>query len=298
MPINELETHPFLNYLVDGNYPLRNDYKGLIIGSFPVYGCTSTLGQNLEIVEERLIPNEVFTRFFYASKKNKFWEYISKAHAEKVNPIVPIPNENSENRFASARRRVEGFLEQNNLLITDVLVQTNRNGLGSEDTDLFVSAGANDFILQNLKLNHGIRNILEVQPQLTSIYFTSTVLSGKSPFGWFKEIFTDFQLVKQNVIAGRTWSIIGMIKNRKYNIFLLPTPKPRGVHFSDERRVQMFVNYMASTVPEFYAVISTIKMKKRTAAQSKKLSELRVEFLVECYRQAFIESNLNFTGIV
>jgi len=116
MPINELERHPFLNYL-ETEIERNRSYKGLIIGSYPIYSCTDTIHNNPERVVQRFIEDKVTMRFFYCSRRSKFWEYCSSAHGEE-NPIRLI-NDFNENRV-----RTIDFLNRNNLLITDVIYQT------------------------------------------------------------------------------------------------------------------------------------------------------------------------------
>lgn len=298
MPINELERHPFLNYLDEDNQIIRHDYTGLIIGSFPVYSCTDTLDNLLQIEEQRFDPENVTMRFFYCSNRSKFWKYISEAH-EEPNPVLPLPEDNVANRHALARQRTVTFLQENRLLITDVLKQTNRNEYGDEDSNLWITNNVDNFILNNLALNESIIQLLQEHQTIENLYFTATGLIGKSPFGWFKQIFNNEIIIhQQNIIDNRRWSLTCTINDRHYNVFMLPTPKPRGIHFTDNQRTQMFVNYLQDQANNFYNEIVNIPKAQRIRQQEDMLETHRNAFLIECYRQAFGSQNLNFNGQV
>lgn len=296
MPINELEQHPFLDYLQQDNIEIRNDYMGLIIGSFPVFSITNSLDNNLNIVAERFDLEAAKMRFFYGSNESSFWKYISSAIGEQ-NPTVALPNDNIAIHHLTARQRTISFLQRNKLYITDSLFQTNRFENKDEDKNLWKTNHVNYFIHNNLSLNTNIIEILEENTTIQNLYFTSTGLNRKSPFGWFRQIFgNNITIQNENIIGGRKWSFNCSIKGRKYNVFMLPTPKPRGIHFTDKSRTQMFVNYLQSHMNDFYNEIEDLLIIYHTQLQKQTLSVARINFLIECYRQAFVFQNLNFDG--
>jgi hypothetical protein len=296
MPINELEKHPYLNYLQQGSYPEINNYKGLIIGSFPVYSCTDTINEDLDVVEQRFVPEDVTMRFFYGSRRSGFWDYCAAAFREP-NPTVALPNDEPKISHIIARERAIELLKSNCLLITDVIKQTNRREYGDEDSNLWITNNASNFISRNIALNSGIINILEEHTTIQNLYFTATGLRGKSPFGWFRKIFNgDIRFEIYITIGRRTWSMTCLINQRKFNVFMLPTPKSRGVHFSDNQRTQMFVNYLRNQMNDFYNEISIVPRSRRTNQQESTLSIARRRFLIECYRQALVLNNLDFEG--
>lgn len=297
MPINELERHPFIDYL-DNEIEPKKKYSGLIIGSFPVYSCTDTLDENLQIIEQRFIPDDVTMKFFYCSKKSNFWNYCSSAFGEQ-NPTTPLPNDDQENIHHLARQRAIDFLNRNNLLMTDVISQTNRNEFGDEDSNLWIENGAPQFVINNLSKNHQLTNIINRYPSIENLFFTATGTNGKSPFGWFRDIFgNNLTIGQQRLIDGRTWGLICNINGRQLRAFLLPTPKARGIHFTDNRRTLMFVNYLQSIVPDFYNEIENIPQNQWTQHQKDTLKALRHNFLVEAYRQALVQNNLDFNGAI
>lgn len=298
MPTNELEGHPFLNYLNEENQIICNDYTGLIIGSFPVYSCTNTLDNLLQVQQERFDSQNLKMRFFYCSKRSNFWKYFSEAHGV-ANPLSALPDDEFERRHKLARQRTIELLQDKKLLITDVLKQTNRNGIGDEDSNLWITDNVDEFILNNLSLNKSIIQLLHDHPTIKNLYFTATGLNGKNPFGWFRQIFKNKIIIEQqNIIGNRIWSLTCSINHTRYNVFMLPTPKPRGIHFTDDRRTQMFVNYLQGQDNEFYDQIVNISMAQRTIEQNNTLETYRNSFLIECYRQAFVLNNLTFTGHV
>lgn len=77
---------------------------------------------------------------------------------------------------------------------------------------------------------------------------------------------------------------------------MLPTPKPRGIHFSDNQRNQCFSNYIQCSDNNFYNQIDNLLVVDRTPEQKAILSQLRHNFIIETYRQAFIYGNMNFNG--
>lgn len=296
MPINELERHPFCNYLQEDNLEILSDYKGLIIGSFPVFSITNSLDHNLDVAIERFVQQDVHMRFFYGSKKSNFWKYVSAALG-KANPTTQEPYDDINNLHLIAKQRAISLLQENKLIITDSIFQTNRNFENDEDSNLWITDNVDEFILENLSLNTDIINLIDEHPTIKYLYFTATGLNGKSPFGWFRQIFrNNITIQNENNIDGRIWSFQCNIDQRQFNAFMLPTPKPRGIHFTDNSRTQMFVNYLQSQLNDFYFEIANLPQAERTILQSQTLKTARNSFIIECYRQAFVEYNLEFNG--
>ena len=285
MPINQLERHPFIddyNHFIDP----QTEYSGLIIGSFPIWATTHLVGEDLIVNEEIYDEDLMKFPFFYGSIKSFFWEYTLTSFG--VNQDFNYTKENIIN-----------FLNDNNLLITDVIYQTNRMGHSGADSDLFIDDGTPIFVSNNLSLNIGLNDILLNHPTLKNLFFTAKGMIGKTPFGWFREIFEgqlEFEIMQQ--IDNIIWSVNLNINGREYNAFFLPTPKPRGIHFTDNRRNAMFSNYMQSVDPIFFEIISINPYNNRTNEMKSRLTELRISFLVETYRQALVENNLNFDGFI
>jgi len=104
---------------------------------------------------------------------------------------------------------------------------------------LWITNNVDEFILNNLSLNESIIQLLQKHQTIENLYFTATGLNGKNPFGWFRQIFNNEIIIhQQNIIDKRRWSLTCTIHNRQYNVFMLPTPKPRGIHFTDNQRSQ------------------------------------------------------------
>ena len=210
MPVNILERHPYLNYR-EGIKKEKRKYKGLIIGSYPIYACSNILDENLNVVNENNFENQIRMRFFYGSNRSEFWDYLFNVFEDQNE----ITKENAIN-----------LLERNDLIISDALYQTNRINVSSSDSDLMVSIGVNDFINQNLLLNNSIRDIIIENEEIENLYFTATGLIGKCPFGWFRQIFENelgYEQVDNN--GFNRWGLNCNINNRHFNVFLLPTPK-------------------------------------------------------------------------
>ena len=287
MPINELEIHPYLDSINDRNHEI-NYFENLIIGSFPIYSITDTLIQD-ESTIHRFNQQNAFMRFFYGSKKNSFWRLFSSALFSD-NPT----DLNQEDRTNSAI----SLLIQNQFLITDVIFKTNRIGENSEDSDLWVETN-NDFVIQNRSLNTDIIRILNRNIDIKYLYFTSTILNGNSPFGWFRELFgNNLQFRILHEVENRVISASLLINGREYIAFFLPSPAgngTRGLHFNLQR-TQIFINYIQSVDLDFYEEIDLLPLRERSSAQKNRLTQLRNDFLIESWRQVIVNKNIYFDG--
>lgn len=289
MPHNQLEIHPYLNCINDQNFD-GSYFENLFIGTFPIYSITDTLNANNAIIS-RFDEEPAFMRFFYGSRKNSFWKLFSEV-CGALNP-TDLPMVQRKNAAVE-------LLVNHKFLITDVVYKTNRKAEGSEDDDLWVQT-ENEFVVQNRSLNTGLVDLLNRNEKIKYLYFTATVLVGKSPFGWFQDIFGDalqYQIVQQ--VEKRIVSASLTINGRGYTAFFLPSPAgngTRGLHFNNQR-TKIFVNYLQSVNPEFYAEIDPIPEKERTIQQKERLTQLRKDFLIENWRQLIELKNTNYNGII
>lgn len=296
MPINELEEHPYLKYYETLGEQISTDYyKGIIIGSYPIYAITNSINEENITVTERF-GKEASMRFFYGSKKSEFWKYVGLALTGQD------PRKVDDNYLgpAVAVKRCSQLLFNHHLLMSDVLFRINRINQSSYDSDLMVNSNI-DWINEARSYNLGLISQLSENKKIENIYFTSTVTQGKSPYTWFLLIFAGrIQINNVFDVGVRTWSAkadidFGNGEIRHFKLFLLPTPKPRGMHWKVKRTV-MFENYISSFFTDFYSEIDPIPAIMHTSAQKKKLSELRDSMLVQCYRQALVYSNAGFRG--
>lgn len=295
MPVNELEEHPYLDYYRQFEPVSTEYYKGIIIGSFPIYAVTNSIDINGMIESERLGP-EASMRFFYGSNLSQFWKYVGNA-LENYDPRKVV-NENLPSEVAA--NQCAKLLFDNRLLITDALHRSNRQGTSSEDTKLMVNSEYS-WINEQKKLNQQIPSLLESNTGIHSIYFTSTMSGAKSPYSWFRNIIGDRLQVQEAFNAGnRKWSEtvsidFGNGDIRIYKLFFLPTPKTRGIYWRN-KRLETFVNYIRAYQPDFFQEIDPISVNDHSPFQIAKLSELRETFLIACYRQALCYSNQHFDG--
>ena len=297
MPINELEQHPYLDYPTQfENQITSHYYKGIIIGSFPIYAVTDTINEDQEIVEERFNA-EGTMRFFYGSRNSDLWKYVGLALANAD------PRKNENDQFLQAETAVKNckqLLFQNELLISDSLYRTNRKQFSSDDSALMVQSEV-DYVNKLKSVNYSLKDLLQKNRGVKNIYFTSTSLGAKSPYGWFRQIFLN-QIQVNNFfqVGARNWSAIAELDFgngdvRNFNLFFLPTPKPRGIHWNVARTV-MFEQYLQTEQPDFYLEIDPIPAAMLNQNQKNQLSILRIDFLVECYKQAIVFGNLTFDG--
>jgi hypothetical protein len=279
MPIGEIEQHPYLNYLIQFsnelniNVNIQNINEKIIIGTFPVYGCTDTIDNNGNIIASR---NSERLRFFYGSNRSIFWDIFFQVFESDL-PIT--------------RGNAMSLLLNNNFLISDVLERTSRLNESASDKDLRFS---------NDCLNLRLINMINDNKNLKYIYFTSTQENDNSPYSIFKQIFNinDGNEYERFVIDTRLWSLKLNIDNRKFNVFFLPTPKTRGIHFNDKHKLEMFCNYLKSKDSTFFNEIIYLKKNKRSQEQEQKLSIYRKDFLFEAYKQSLVLCNMKFDGTI
>lgn len=299
MPINELEQHPYLNYYQEAQYQSdKNYYQGIIIGSFPIHAITNSINPiTEEIINKRFNEEEASMCFFYGSRKSFLWKYLS------AGMNLSDPRKDNLGNFLEddiAVTNCKELLFDNKLLMSDSLFRTNRNEEESEDNNLMVLSqiaeinekrSYNRFLYNQLKENLGIKNI----------YFTSTENTGKCPFGWFLSVFqNNIRIIDTFRIGPRQWRNLisinfGNGNVRKYNVFFLPTPKPRGIHWK-KQRVLMFGNFMSVRNPDFFQMINPMDSDDYDTSIKNTLKGLRLEFITECYRQAIVHNNIVYDG--
>jgi hypothetical protein len=151
MPINELESHPYLfdqvNAFKDKDQLAK--YCKLIVGTFPIYAITNSnppVGSlGVQIRATWFI--HAFLQYFYGSRGSHFWELFATAFNE------PVPN---------TKQGAIELLNKYKFLITDVFVKTYRIDYSSSDDDLV-----------NSVYNQSIIDLIQNSDNLKIIYFTS-----------------------------------------------------------------------------------------------------------------------------
>lgn len=295
MPIHELEEHPYLNYYQGFGRVPTDYYKGIIIGSFPIYAITNTVGEEFKVIKKRF-TSEASMRFFYGSKKSDLWKYVGLALSgcdpRKVNVSFIEPE--------IAVDQCKNLLFKHQILISDSLFRINRKGVSAEDADLILPTDL-DYVKEGLSVNTDLFQLINENKQIQNIYFTSTEIRNKGPFYWFKKIFDGHITVSDFFyVADRAWSAKATIKfaqdkSRNFKLFFLPTPKARGIHWAKQKTL-MFGNYMKHYDNVFYKEIDALSKDQRTSVQTRKLTQLRVLMLTTCYQQAIVYGNLHFDG--
>jgi hypothetical protein len=295
MPIYELEEHPYLNYYQELGQVPADYYKGIIIGSFPIYATTNTVDEEFKVIKKRF-KSEASMRFFYGSKKSDLWKYVglalSGSDPRKVNGSFIEPE--------IVVDQCKNLLFKHQILISDSLFRINRKGVSAEDVNLMLPTDL-AYVKEGLSVNASLFELIKENRHIQHIYFTSTEVSNKGPFYWFKKIF-DGQITISNFfyVEHRAWSAKATIRFdkgeiRTFNLFFLPTPKPRGIHWAKQKTL-MFGNYMKCYDEEFFKEISVLAKDDRTSVQNRRLSQLRVLMLTTCYKQAMVYGNLHFDG--
>lgn len=293
MPINQLEQHPFLNYFNEFEYD-KNKTRGLILGSFPIYGITDILNDALNVIAEKDDIENTFMRFFYGSNRSEFWDLL---------PVVFERNKFKADATLTREQKKQQaiqLLNENNLIISDCVCKTNRLNKSAADINLLIQTEeVPDWIIDNLELNSDLFFILKAHPNITTLYFTSIVDEGSSPYYWFYEMATledkKAKVVEEFKYMNKLWSKKLRLNNSVYNLIFLPTPKNRSIAFTDKTQHPMFKNYLELVDSNFHDQIIG-RLNHLNPNEKKRLSEYRTSFLIECYRQALVFNNVAFNG--
>lgn len=127
-------------------FPESGKGKKLILGSFPPKRLTNN-PQNLEIGD---------VDFFYGSKDNSFWNLFCEAKG-----ITEI-------NWRQNPKKLKDYLRENDWVVSDIILKTNRKGDSSADTALF-----------NIDWNIEILKELLERREVITIYFTSKWVQEK-----------------------------------------------------------------------------------------------------------------------
>lgn len=290
MPINELEQHPFIGYQNNYDYNVK-DITGIIVGSFPIYSITNSINANREIVLQRDNEQETFMKFFYGSKKSDLWNYLVSIY--NFHDFVNMVDIGRVEKVEYAKR----LLFENKLIMTDCIKASNRIRFSSADSDLLINtADVEDWVIDNLEYNLDLIDLLETHKNIKNIYFTSIMEIGNAPYSLFKRILFDSEFIEvQHYFPnGKNWAKIIEIDGREYRAFFLPTPKARSIHFSANNQHPLFNNYLQSIDPNLVAGIQF----PLNPLVNQQISLHRSNFLIEMYRQAFVNQNLEFNGSI
>lgn len=302
MPLNEIESHPYLNYLIEKHQGYDNipwvRYTKMIIGSFPVYSITKTI---YPLEENRFQAPEVEMPFFYGSQTNSFWKRLAETF-QAENPQLQITPE-------ARKQAAVSLLEDNSVLLTDVIFKSNRykiekgrKNLFSPADDALMNKNASLEVVAQFELNNDIIDWLIRSSNICSIYFTAQkAVVGKNPGGWFHSIFsgsnTQLQLLSETSNALRYRFSNPSVKiNRDITLFFLPTPSgSRSIAFTALRRNPMFVNYLNSVNPQFCQTLAGQNFVT-TQIQGEQLKNYRIEFLKVWWRRFLVEKDWRFEG--
>lgn len=284
MPINELEQHPFLNYVDFSKKPYKS-FEKLIIGTFPVYHITDTVYPD-DRIQKRFNPQEAYMKFFYGSKKNKFWELVST--------IFQVANPTKENKLENREHAARSILYENKILIQDVIESTNRMNYSAKDSDLWKQSD-DAYLDENRLLNHNIINLLNLCEKIEFLYFTS-----QEAFAWFSQIIGGDLVINDSFLVNNNRISMSLsIGLKNYTAFFLPSPSRNGsrkIPFTDNNRLQTFVNYLNANHPAFFNEIENLPKVNRTRLQNQMLTEFRNNYIVECWRQAIVHCNHHYDG--
>lgn len=214
MPLNELETHPYLTYL--GDEPDYSSYQSLIIGSYPIYAITSSTPVEPDGVNKRANWNrEAFVQFFYGSRKNVFWQQFSQSLDENL----PLN---------ATRHDLEVLLQRHNFLITDAIKSLYRKDYSASDPDL-----------QPVALNGSIVDKL-LHMGGNELYFTAA--DKMLPFTSFKKILKEAGYRPAFTPIGDSRNISFSLKGKTFNVGFLFSPGAQGA--INQNRIAEYQRYL------------------------------------------------------
>jgi hypothetical protein len=191
MPHNEIEFHPFLNVQLNSNNFDFKNISTLIIGTFPIYEITNSQPlTNQGITKKQEWNNNAFFKYFYGSKKNKFWHIISNSiDVEFPNNIIDCIS----------------LLNDNRIFLSDTILSTYRKNYDSSDKSL-IPVELNSSLVEQIN-NFSLHS-------LNKICFTSDLA---------KKQFCEIMLLNDE---GRSQSIV--INRKTISLKTLPTPAGNG----------------------------------------------------------------------
>ena len=148
-----------------------------------------------------------------------------------------------------------------------------------------------------MEYNLGLVNILEEHQEIESLYFTSIIENGKSPYGIFKNILFDqeFEEIEHFNPNNKNWAKIIQVNGRFLKVFFLPTPKERTIALTPNQQHPLFVNYLNSILGNNFVNNLIYPLNDDLKNQ---IQHHRKNFLIEIYRQAIVNNNLNFNGAI
>lgn len=163
---NKIEKHPWLLFPKENNVSTK-----LILGSFPPNKFTTQSQKK----------TNCDMNFFYGSKDNEFWELFSESF-------------DLDYKFPDDIERIKKYLESNNWIVSDIVLNCQRKNNSALDKDL-INIIWNKDIINNILENNSIK----------TIYFTSK---------WVKEQFNRHIKINKNV---------------NINKYILPSPSRNGL---------------------------------------------------------------------
>lgn len=214
MPVNELETHPYLTYL--GDAPDYSSYKSIIIGSYPIYAITASTPVEPDGVYKRANWNrEAFVQFFYGSRSNVFWQRFSQSLGENL-PAKPTKED------------LIALLRQHNFLITDAIKSLYRKDYSASDP-----------ALQPVALNGAIIEKL-LQMGGNELYFTAA--HNSLPFSSFRKILKEAGYRPAFTPIDNSRNVRFSLKGKTFNVSFLFSTSRQGA--LNQNRIAEYQNYL------------------------------------------------------
>lgn len=234
MPLNELETHPYLTYL--GDEPDYSSYQSMIIGSYPIYAISSSIPVEPEGVRKRANwHREAFAQFFYGSRENDFWQRFSQSVGDAL-PLHPT------------KQDLITLLQHHNFLITDAICSLYREKYSASDPDLH-AVSYNAAIVDQLMQMGG-----------NDLFFTAT--HSVLPFKAFKKMLRikGVKVYKLFSTVGNSRNLRFVLNGKTFNIGFLFSPSPQGA--INQNRIAEYQNYLQLFPGTLYADFVRVQWKQ------------------------------------
>ena len=214
MPLNELETHPYLTYLDDE--PDYSSYQSMIIGSYPIYAISSSAPVEPTGVHKRANWHfGAFMQFFYGSRKSVFWQRFNQSLGENL-PLNPT------------RQDAIALLRKCDFLITDVINSLFREGYSASDNHLHIVT-RNGAIINQLRQMSG-----------NELFFTAA--ANMLPFRTFRAILTHNGHNPIFTRIGNFRNLSFVFEGKKFNIGFLFSPSRQGA--INQNRIAEYQHYL------------------------------------------------------
>jgi hypothetical protein len=190
------------------------------------------------------------------------------------------------------------MLNEGKIILTDIILRTNRKDKSPLDSSLRVREAAPKNIINQFAFNDSIIKIIQTNQSIKYIFFTAQGSKGNTPAGWFFEMLRD-NSINHEVIKQFPSAMELHLFDIKYYLFFLPTPSSqRSLAFTKDRRHPLLKNYIEENNTKLYLDLKILEFDKERFSTSQKdsLKEMRENFVRELWIQFIGKKNYQYDG--